>query len=427
MPVALEPEEDQLLRLIDAGEYPKASRMINRFYSHLPSDDRKGLELRAMTNSVLNLPREEAVAVLGKGISDYVSTPFLQSFYNLFPPSPSAIFWHWRVKLCSIALKHGSPGYKSIDLVHLLRQMLLSDVDILEETLLTMLEANLCHARHELALPLDAEFFDKRRQNLTRDVLDDMESRGFQVYNEDIFVMLHEALGTATPVQPPTWIEHHYVFKSPLPPHLPATASLPDPHHRRIRCQLDRLQSLMNHEAVTIMRDDNRIRVLTILANVAYWDSFWDFWAIPAREMLPRSPALYEAMFSIVARTRHQDMCCHTLRARIPEMNSETPAVPLTGPLARAVMRCLAYAEPNIEHDAATTPSLRGEWVRLWRRCEAGLSEETAVGDGDDEDVDDDDDNDDGDDDRLLQRTTATGAQLGDATPSRAGPDVQYV
>lgn len=81
---------------------------------------------------------------------------------------------------------------------------------------------------------------------------------------------------------------------------------------------------------------------------------------------MSRSTLVYATMFKLAARTNDQNIAMDALRACVPEMGREEPAVKIEGEVAYAMKDCLEVAEP----DAQTMGEKggRGEWAILWRR-----------------------------------------------------------
>ena len=57
----------------------------------------------------------------------------------------------------------------------------------------------------------------------------------------------------------------------------------------------------------------------------------------------------------------------------VPLMRREEPPVELEGEPAEALLQCLRVADPKVEDDIRTERNKRGEWVRLYRRCQDAL------------------------------------------------------
>jgi len=57
----------------------------------------------------------------------------------------------------------------------------------------------------------------------------------------------------------------------------------------------------------------------------------------------------------------------------VPAMEREEPPVEVEGEVAEALMGLLMVADPFVQRQAHTRANEQGEFVRLWRRCEAGL------------------------------------------------------
>ena len=344
------------------------------------SADEKALDLlRSLLRHIRRLHPSKALQLLGKGAQDYTSTPFLQSFYQIFPPFPTAKHWHCRVLLQCYALKLGHQGYQNRDLRSLLRKMQLTGVGVLRNTLLTMLQTILSPNQlivnggvirqcHSTPSHLDKE--------LAMSVLEDMGHRGLNIITEDIFVLLHEAVGFPEPIRALT-PSKDTVLRGAFT-ELSSNRVASDQKRQEVTGRHTQLNILMDHHSIIFTNDGRKIRLLQVFANQGNWKAFWDFWGLPARQLRPRSAALYAFMFQTIARTKHPAMCTETLRTRVPEMSLETPRVELDDAVALEIMHCLKWAHPSVEEEAHAPQPVEGEWVRLWRRCEAGLESSSA-------------------------------------------------
>ena len=336
--------------------------------SNLSAERRSVMLLRSLVNDLQNMPPVEARRALGQGAGDMTSTPFLFSFYQTFPTFPTAEHWHCRVQLYCHAIKLAHTGYSRNGLKDILYSMQLSGIDIPQKTLYLMLEAILSRKaawnKHKWLGGPSVSVIMK----LAMVVLEDMGNRNINVLSEEIFILLYEAVSFPVPV----WTSE--VSNSTNPgPNLLNPQKVSHVRLQNAKATQARLKILMDHYMISFTRDEHIIRLLTLYANQADWTAFFEAWALPARQMLPRSSTLYAFMFDIVAQTNHQMFCMQTLRTYIPELQSENPRVRLTGDVAKSVMRCLKCAHPAVEEEAQQVPLLKGEWVTLWRRCEAGL------------------------------------------------------
>ncbi|KAI9790018.1 MAG: ATPase synthesis protein 25 mitochondrial [Peltula sp. TS41687] len=330
---------------------------------NLSAERRTAMLLHSLVEDLQNMPREEAVKALGQGGADTRPTPFLLSFYRTFPTFPTAEHWHCRVQLYCHAMKLLHPCYSYSDLKDLLSSMQLSGIDIPEETLYLMLKSICSQTNAQSSFNLT-----KAKLKIAMLVLEDMANRDVNVLTEEIFILLHEAIAFDVPV-----LSSDLSDATKLNPSLPNPELVSHDWLQNVKVTQARLKILMDHYMVSFARHEHIVRLLTFYANQGDWAAFFEAWALPARQMLPRSPALYAFMFDIVAQTNHQMFCMQTLRTYTPELQSEDPTVRIAGAVARSVMKCLKCAHPTVEEEAQQVPLLRGEWVTLWRRCVTGL------------------------------------------------------
>ncbi len=333
-----------------------------------PSQVGEGIILRALLKHLKDLPNQDAREVLGKYSSDVSSTSFLVSFHAAFPAVPSSSHWECKIKMYCYAVELGHPGYPKSALLELFIDVQASGADMSAQIMRLVFETILNGrgvGSSGIQRPTTQTDID-----MAMYVLESMSTRGYNVVREDIFVLLHEAVYSATRIV-------HSLAAS-----IPETVSeeaMNDQSvavarsNKEIKKAQTRLRDIMEAYKVYFTEDDSYIRILRLYAIQGHWDEFWDTWDDLPRRLQPRSKALYEFMFRTIAQTGNQKECMQTLRAWIHEMEREQPPVSLTGSVAGAVLECLLVADPWVADDAESEGAVNGEWVRLWRRCEQGL------------------------------------------------------
>ncbi|KAI9851852.1 MAG: ATPase synthesis protein 25 mitochondrial [Thelocarpon superellum] len=367
----------RITSLVNAGDYHSLRREMPALPQGVVSPDQsRALILRAHVQCLDTLSPGAATKALGRGEDDYGSTPFLLSFYQTIPPFPTVAHWEDRVALFTRALALRHPGYTKLGLRSLVQSMQLSGVDILPQTFLVVLQAILTR-NGALNRPGEAggslRHVSRHDLDLAMGVIRDMSQTGHDVLTEDVFVLLHDAIGFHTPIDFPD--------QNPDDPRL-------DPgvrrrcvkrwYHQLIAEQHVRLDGLMNDLHIPIVQDRSLTRLMTLYANQSNWPRFWDVFSLPARSMRPRSAGLYTHMFALVARTQHLSLCTETLRTWVPQLDCEDPPVVLAGPLAHSVICCLRVVDAQADEEAQHRSRPEGEWARLWRRCELALENDAA-------------------------------------------------
>ncbi|KAI9797461.1 MAG: ATPase synthesis protein 25 mitochondrial [Piccolia ochrophora] len=366
-----------LHELVDAGDYQAVRHlMFSKHSVSLTSDEAKTLQLRAHLNYLRKLFRGEAQKILGKGSDDFASQPFLLSFYQTIPTFASTEHLQCRIELFCHAVEVRHPGYTKEGLVQLLNrtqarthhihfrifEMVLRAILNRKPIVTTMTEETI-----EVIAPVsEADLF------LATTILESMERHGYPIFTEDIFVLLHEAIGFPTPISPPNKVD-----TGPLLDSASTRVTVTLQEFAKVSSRQFRLNALAKHFGVSITQGGALIRLLTLYANQAHWRAFWELWSLPARCFQARSAELYAFMFRTIARTGHQAQCMRTLREHIPEMEKEEPRVPINGDVAKSIMACLRVADPWVEEESPKPTGLKGEWVHLWRVCEKGLESES--------------------------------------------------
>lgn len=300
--------------------------------------------LEAHIDYLQNLPREDALKALGKGFKDFSSTYFLASFFRSFPLFPSSSDWGYRWDLVCYAIDIGHRRYRKENLMLLFNQIRASGAEVPNRVYTEVLKILLSH---EDCLP-SAAFPTLRKIDEVLQIIQEMAICGTQVPNQsliDLYVTLAK-VHTST-----------------------STSELHDQPQLRPNA-LQRLRYIMDENGIEITDCKFNLQLLESLADNNSWSGFWAHWRGFAARMQPKSKELYSLMFERLARTKRQADCMAALRDWVPEMAKENPPVEM-GEVAKAVMKCLRVAEPDVERDSQDTTKQWSEWVRLWRRCQS--------------------------------------------------------
>jgi len=310
-------------------------------------DNMRLLSLLSKLKYLKGLPREDAVEVLGSGVNDVESTSFLKSFYEVYPLFPESQFWECRLSLICHAISIGHPSYSKFNLVSIFSEMQASAVHIPASafTLVvrTLLQETWRPQTRDSRPSLPITYI-----RLAVDVLEDMSLRGENVMTEEIMTSLQVATYIASDPEPGDKIQLH-------------TAA-----H-------ERLKTLMDDYGFPKRSTESYGRVIQACADANKWYGVWQTWeSIPAN-FQRRDEELYALLFRCVARRGHQAKTMAVLRQSIASMSREEPPVKLEGEIAMAVLPCLIVADPRVEDDVRTRRNERGEWVRLYRKCQEAL------------------------------------------------------
>lgn len=317
-------------------------RRLNGF-----DDNMRLLSLQSILKYLRELPREDAIEVLGTGVNDDRSTSFLRSFYEAYPLFPDSQFWECRLAMTCHAISIGHPSYTKFNLVSIFSEMQASAVDIPASAftlvICTLLEETWRPQTNDSRPSLPVTYI-----RLAVDILEDMSLRGENVMTEEIMTSLQVATYIASDPEPGDKIQLH-------------TAA-----H-------ERLKTLMDNHGFPKRSTASYGRAIRACADMDKWHGVWQTWdSIPAN-FQRRDEELYALLFRCAARRGHQSKTMAVLRQSIASMSREEPPVKLEGEVARAVLQCLSIADPLVEDDVRKQRNERGEWVRLYRRCQEAL------------------------------------------------------
>jgi hypothetical protein len=308
--------------------------------------------LQKLLVNLKELSVEDALERLGKGYHDRKSTPFLSSFYQnipLFPNMDHLALW---MDFVCFAFSLGHPGYRKSNVEELFRIIQSTCIpiprEVYEMAIITLLQNRA--TAPQVPTPTIAEIVQLRRQEISQvmDLLEEMSLRSYQVLTEPVCIALIIAMAGS---QCNT-------------PDCPFNSDALD----RLMISLDQCSDQSN------LLLDHRF-IMETLAGHGDWPSFWLYWRSFPKRLQRRSQEMYTDLCYCLADSMDQGQCFYGLNEWLPEIDAEEPAVPLTGPLADAVMKCLLVINPIIMEQAQASDDHPGQWVRLWRRCLDGLSE----------------------------------------------------
>ena len=114
---------------------------------------------------------------------------------------------------------------------------------------------------------------------------------------------------------------------------------------------------------------ENDVRSLYQCARLGNWDEVWRIWREYPATLRTRPKELYLAILYCAAQQSHQAKAIDSLRECVAEMEIEEPPIEIDTIIAEAIKSCILVADPNAPNEAAN-PHSKGEWAKLWRRCE---------------------------------------------------------
>ena len=301
-------------------------------------------DLRKYLESLKKMRHIDAIKALGTGPEDRGSTPFLSSFYGLIPLFPKVQHWGARFELLFLAIEIGHPKYTVSCLIELLHEM--------QESLITvpisMLERIIDMLAHSNSIS-KANASEKAPQfSVMMGILEEMSLRGAffltPAITENLLIGVIKARRFSNGLRSPKT-----AFRS--------------------------LLNFIQARQAFFTDVSRHVQIMQELALADDWDDYWHYWRGFPRSLQRRTPDLYAGMFRHLAESSHQARCVEALSTWVPEMSMERPPVMISGNLARSIMRCLLVADPMVEQEAHLGTNEKGQWVRLWRRCQKGLGE----------------------------------------------------
>lgn len=129
--------------------------------------------------------------------------------------------------------------------------------------------------------------------------------------------------------------------------------------------------------------DKQVMRLMSAYASRKDWEKVWDAFRTPTRFNMPRSAALYELAYRILAGSQDKMLTRETLRWMFPEMTTENPPVLPTGGVHHWLKASILVADPAAEETLLNPPPtddlnavekrrlLGGEMVKMLRAVEA--------------------------------------------------------
>jgi hypothetical protein len=346
--------QESVLADINSGHYDEAKNSMLQYSQNVPLLQDGGWRpflLDLLRVYLENCPVDIALKELGDGDLDRTSTPFLACFYDTLSIYPSPFEAETRIWLNCYAREIGHPEYYLDGLLKIFDDLQDYGVEISQSSYIRLLRSLL---RPELRM---VNYHGPSPYVLERAVkiLETMHDQGLQVLTEELLVELQ--MITTPEVELNVRLGTIYIDSTD-------TCDFPSLPMAPIQA---RLHALMKSVDLPLFSDESRMRLLELHSRHQNWLEFWEIFRMAPRLGKPQSASMYAFMFGAVAQSRHQKGCMNVLRTWVQNMEREDPPVSLEGNVAEAVRECLKVADPYIEHDIANSPSLKGEWLSIWR------------------------------------------------------------
>ncbi|KAI3338651.1 hypothetical protein F4824DRAFT_458338 [Ustulina deusta] len=133
-----------------------------------------------------------------------------------------------------------------------------------------------------------------------------------------------------------------------------------------------RLEKLLFRPDAPYMDMDEQLlmRLMNAYATQFNWDRVWNIWGVPARNLRPRSAALYIHIFRLAYASGSPKRCTQVLRRCIPEATSEDQDPPVLADKAvrQAALKCIHIADPRAREWVDLPLDSPGQLGRLARR-----------------------------------------------------------
>lgn len=337
----------------------------------------RNADLSAYLNGLLNHleglqvnSRDEAIRILGSGVSDKGSSLFLKNFYDSVSQFDGnrGLEYHFGLVCRAIKMKH--PDYHKKDLIALYQSMKGTTHEVsaksMEEILETLViaEAEPYHTRSTSEEAFQSSNIDHPGLDLALALLPHVNATLMSDYQSGLIAVID------------TEIDLVQTHLTQLDRVGTSRGAVQDGAFRALLTRLAQLQlaqtRLEDHAvsyASQLSKNSGYADKLKSLASDSDWTGFWYLWRGIALKMESRPSELYALLFSAIARKGIQWECREVISYWAPMMEREEPPAALNIDVARALMDCLRVAQPGIEkmkHKAAPYP-------KLWQECEAAV------------------------------------------------------
>ncbi|KAF3483319.1 uncharacterized protein GIQ15_02643 [Arthroderma uncinatum] len=323
----------------------------------------------SLLEQLSQLPEEEARRELGSGPGDRDSTLFLRLFYESVSKSDTETELIDKLELIRAAVRLKHPAYHKMDLLEAFKNAAASGCDISEKMGMDTVRTLLLFQESE---PLPEQRLPDHDIDLALKVLDHMSLRGINIFNGEVFFLLHQASAFRTHVRPakdsgdggPPSMDTTNVVKVPAEEfdHVATT-------HLRLSKVMDSTDAEFDYKEYPSL--------LRMYFQHGNFSKFWQLWRQVSLMQIPRSKELYLLMFHLHATLGHQRQAVECLRAWVPMMAREAPPVPMDEDLTKAIMACMLVADPAIDQKA--DDETVSQFTSLWRQCLRTLANSKAT------------------------------------------------
>ncbi|KAH7355060.1 hypothetical protein BKA65DRAFT_497572 [Rhexocercosporidium sp. MPI-PUGE-AT-0058] len=356
--------EDLLMRDIVVGAYDHAVETLRQYIPYTPSLQQgkwKMFLLKFLRSYLERVPRERAIEELGVLDSGFTSTPYMTCFNELLSSIPSEAEAEIRIWLACFARDLGHDKYSPSKLFALFQELQVSGIKVSQMSYMRLLKGILSpdNGGSHHGPP-------RASAGMAMKILRAMHDQGFEILSEDLLVNIQEVTGPHQPAENPP---QSSIYTDPSD-----TFYLPSLPMSSIQA---RLHPLIMSLELPLFKDVSRMRLMDTYARLGHWKEFFEIFRMAPNKGKPQSANVYAFMFGSVAQTGYQKSCKAVLRAFIPELELESPAIELDGDVGEAIRACLRIADPFVEQHATDPPEINSEWLALWKRLESSGGQKT--------------------------------------------------
>ena len=281
-------------------------------------------------------------------------SPFMESFTNNFPPFPDASHWQSLIALALMRVKIFACNRRNLlqDLISVQQ----AGEHITRETYLEVL-GTVAEAKS-----------DARTTAYIFEILDMMTYEGYSILDEDVFHLLHKAIGRPY-AHPSSFVSRNEESTANPTPEVNHSSEPGQSFEDK-----ERVLATMDHFLITFDSDASYYSLLESYANDRYWPGFLSVWSSLPRRMRSRSRKMYNLFYETLANSGNKNLISDVLHDAISDMAVEEPPVEFDSEIAEQIASCVKVAVPDIEGSMENRKKPMGEWATIWGRCQRALS-----------------------------------------------------
>ncbi|KAI9891344.1 MAG: ATPase synthesis protein 25 mitochondrial [Vezdaea aestivalis] len=309
----------------------------------ITAEDAKTLQMRSLNTWLRQLPPDEAIKVLGKGNSDYASSQFLLSFFQLIPVFPNADQSRQRLAMISYAVELGHPKYGPWEIFHLLVQIQLSITEITPQDICFALEA----------LVVGGDILDSRDEELW------VSSHSLRHFYPILSIADFAHFPCALPLDETLLVR---LVKRLRPSNETPSPTTPGLGLSNKKSKVEELLELFEVYGLRLtpkLYDE----LLILCASGGHWVAFWNLWYRHNQRNGKKSLSHYRHLLASLAKTKHITGCGDALREILPGIASHPPESYLR--LSSTIHQCVSIVDPELEDILKEDPSYESEWTRV--------------------------------------------------------------